>query len=72
MATAASNTGELKIETTNIQTAPGVQLTSEQQTIVGSVLDLFAGRPSLAKLALWTDDGELHVVATLGVTKTLT
>lgn len=46
----------LKIENTNIETAPGVSLSSEQQTVVGSILDLFAGRPSLQKLALWRDD----------------
>lgn len=39
-----------------MQTSPGVSLTQQQQTIVGSVLDLFAGRPSLPKLALWRDD----------------
>ncbi|QIW99731.1 hypothetical protein AMS68_005249 [Peltaster fructicola] len=50
------STGELKIESTDIQTAPGVQLSSEQKTLVGVVLDLFAGRPSLAKLQTWTDD----------------
>lgn len=44
------------IESTNIQTAPGVNLNEDQRTIVGSVLDLFAGRPSLEKLSLWTDD----------------
>jgi hypothetical protein len=46
----------LNIEAKNIQTAPGVSLTEQQRTIVGSVLDLFAGRPSLRKLALWRDD----------------
>ncbi|OSS50816.1 hypothetical protein B5807_04390 [Epicoccum nigrum] len=46
----------LKIENTNIETAPGVSLSSQQQTVVGSILDLFAGRPSLQKLALWRDD----------------
>jgi len=45
------------IENTNIKTAPGVELSAQQKTIVGSVLDLFAGRPSLEKLKLWTDDG---------------
>jgi len=54
----SNETGELKIESTNIKTAPGVSLSSHQQTIVGSVLDLFAGRPSLAKLQLWKDDAE--------------
>ena len=44
------------IENTNISTAPGVELSSQQKTIVGSVLDLFAGRPSLEKLQLWSDD----------------
>lgn len=51
-----SDVGELKIENTNINTGPGVELSEHQKTIVGSVLDLFAGRPSLAKLALWKDD----------------
>ncbi|KAI9697145.1 MAG: hypothetical protein M1820_007880 [Bogoriella megaspora] len=46
----------IKIESTDINTAPGVTLTPEQKTIVGSVLDLFAGRPSLEKLKLWHDD----------------
>jgi len=45
------------IENTNINTAPGVELSSQQKTLVGSVLDLFAGRPSLDKLQLWTDEG---------------
>lgn len=54
----SSDVGELKIEAQNIKTAPGVELSQQQQTLVGSVLDLFAGRPSLAKLQLWKDDGE--------------
>jgi hypothetical protein len=44
------------IQTTHIQTAPSVSLDSTQQTLVGSVLDLFAGKPSLSKLQLWSDD----------------
>jgi hypothetical protein len=51
-----TNTGELKLENTDVKTAPGVDLSSEQRTLVASVLDLFAGRPSLAKLQLWKDD----------------
>ncbi|KAF4555935.1 Hypothetical protein D9617_2g059000 [Elsinoe fawcettii] len=51
-----STPSDLKIENTNINTGPGVNLSSEQKTLVGSVLDLFAGRPSLAKLQLWSDD----------------
>ena len=52
----SSDRGELKIESTNIQTGPGVKLDDQTRTLVGSVLDLFAGRPSLAKLSLWKDD----------------
>ncbi|KAL8655643.1 MAG: hypothetical protein Q9210_000753 [Variospora velana] len=48
---------DLGIETTNIKTASGVSLDEHQKTLVGSVLDLFAGRPSLKKLSLWDDDG---------------
>ncbi|THW93364.1 hypothetical protein D6D15_02504 [Aureobasidium pullulans] len=54
--TAAMSSG-LNIENTNIKTAPGVSLEGDQKTLVGSVLDLFAGRPSLEKLQLWKDDG---------------
>ncbi|KAJ4371255.1 hypothetical protein N0V83_004472 [Neocucurbitaria cava] len=56
MSTGVPPPSDLAIENTNIKTAPGVTLTSEQNTIVGSILDLFAGRPSLPKLALWRDD----------------
>jgi hypothetical protein len=52
----STNVGELKLENTDIKTAPGVDLSSEQRTLISSVLDLFAGRPSLAKLQLWKDD----------------
>lgn len=52
----ATDTSNLNIETKDIQTAPGVKLSEQQNTLVGSVLDLFAGRPSLKKLALWRDD----------------
>jgi len=50
-------TGNLKLESTNVKTAPGVDLSNDQKTLVSSVLDLFAGRPSLEKMALWRDDG---------------
>nr|OQO09809.1 hypothetical protein B0A51_17985 [Rachicladosporium sp. CCFEE 5018] len=56
----SSSVGELKLESTDIKTATGVELSKEQHTLVASVLDLFAGRPSLAKLQLWTDDAEFH------------
>lgn len=54
---ASANPSDLNIENTNINTAPNVELSSQQKTLVGCVLDLFAGRPSLAKLQLWKDDG---------------
>lgn len=50
------STSDLNIENTNIKTAAGVELSSQQRTLVGSVLDLFAGRPSLEKLQLWSDE----------------
>ncbi|MCJ1367669.1 hypothetical protein MMC16_006803 [Acarospora aff. strigata] len=52
----ATGSSDLNIENTNIKTAPGVELDEHQRTLVGSVLDLFAGRPSLKKLQLWSDD----------------
>jgi hypothetical protein len=48
------------VETTNVQANPGVQLSPAQQLLTGSVLDLFAGRPSKRKLTLWSDDGSFH------------
>ncbi|ORY12854.1 hypothetical protein BCR34DRAFT_600337 [Clohesyomyces aquaticus] len=51
-----SSTSEIPIETTDVSSSPGVSLSSHQKTLVGSVLDLFAGRPSLKKLSLWADD----------------
>jgi hypothetical protein len=54
--TANLSTSNLDIETKHVTTAPGIKLSPHQETIVGSVLDLFAGRPSLPKLALWRDD----------------
>ncbi|KAF1984242.1 hypothetical protein K402DRAFT_395905 [Aulographum hederae CBS 113979] len=48
------------IETTDINTASGVSLSSTQQTLVGSVLDLFAGKPTKEKLALWKDDAKFE------------
>ncbi|KAF2092717.1 hypothetical protein NA57DRAFT_69639 [Rhizodiscina lignyota] len=40
----------------NANSAPGVSFNSNQQTLVSSILDLFAGHPSKEKFALWTDD----------------
>ncbi|KAL5446646.1 hypothetical protein PMIN05_002406 [Paraphaeosphaeria minitans] len=61
-ATAAMSTGipnvaaNLDLQTKDVKTAPGVSLNENQVTVLRSVLDLFAGKPSLPKLALWRDD----------------
>jgi len=47
----------IPVGNTNINTHPGVELSPERKTLVGSVLDLFADRPWLEKLSLWADDG---------------
>ncbi|KAF2674827.1 hypothetical protein BT63DRAFT_420098 [Microthyrium microscopicum] len=39
-----------------IKTSPGVQLTSQQNNVVGNVLQLFAGYATKNDLGLWTDD----------------
>lgn len=46
----------MQVDHANPTTATGVTLDDKQKTIVGSVLDLFAGKPSKEKLALWTDE----------------
>ncbi|EKD13123.1 uncharacterized protein L3040_002923 [Drepanopeziza brunnea f. sp. 'multigermtubi'] len=46
----------LGIESTDIRTAEGVQLSGWQKVVIGSVLDLFKGKPTLAKTKLWADD----------------
>jgi len=51
-----ANFVEYDVETTQINTAPGVELSESQKFLTGSVLDLFAGRPTVKKLSLWTDD----------------
>jgi hypothetical protein len=53
---ANNSTSSLSLDTKHITTVPGVKLSDHQEAIVRSVLDLFAGRPSLPKLALWRDD----------------
>ena len=47
---------QFKIENKALPSAPGVNLTESQQVITGSILDLFAGRPSKRKLTLWNDN----------------
>lgn len=46
----------LNVKNTNINEAPGVKLTDQQKTVVGSVLDLFEGNPTLKHLSLWSRD----------------
>lgn len=53
MTTSASSPS---IENTDIKHASNVNLTTDQKTLVGSVLDLFSGHPSKSKLVLWKDD----------------
>ncbi|UPK90989.1 hypothetical protein LCI18_001924 [Fusarium solani-melongenae] len=48
------------ITNTDIHKAAGVQLTPHQEVIIGSVLDLFEGRPSLRHLSLWTPTATFH------------
>merc|ERR1712000_23755 len=50
------STSTPQIENTNPATAPGVELSSQQKTLVGCVLDLFQGKPSKEKLQLWDDN----------------
>lgn len=45
-----------KITNTSFPSAPGVNLSDAQRVLTGSILDLFAGQPSLRKLSLWKDD----------------
>ncbi|KAI0173011.1 hypothetical protein GGR52DRAFT_572816 [Hypoxylon sp. FL1284] len=44
------------IKNTAISEAPGVALSSRQKLLVGSVLDLFEGSPTLEHLSLWSRD----------------
>jgi hypothetical protein len=50
------STSNVQIENTSPETASGVELSSQQKTLVGCVLDLFQGKPSKEKLQLWTDE----------------
>ncbi|KAI2605337.1 uncharacterized protein GGS25DRAFT_524852 [Hypoxylon fragiforme] len=43
-----------QIKNTTINEAPGVKLSADQRLLVGSVLDLFSGNPTLKHLALWS------------------
>lgn len=54
--TGVGSAGDLGIESHSYETGSGVNLTEKQKVLVGSVLDLFAGKPTLKKLSLWRDD----------------
>ncbi|KAK0628352.1 hypothetical protein B0T17DRAFT_588495 [Bombardia bombarda] len=41
------------VKNTQVNQGQGVNLSSHQKLLVGSVLDLFAGRPTLSHLSLW-------------------
>lgn len=46
----------LGVHHTQISQAPGVDLSSHQQVVVGSILDLFSGNPTLKHFRLWSPD----------------
>ncbi|KAI0018013.1 hypothetical protein F4780DRAFT_781717 [Xylariomycetidae sp. FL0641] len=47
----------LGIRNTQVREGAGVKLSPQQKTLVGSVLDLFEGNPTLKHLSLWSRDG---------------
>ncbi|RKF82360.1 hypothetical protein GcM3_025032 [Golovinomyces cichoracearum] len=66
----SSNSSELRLEECGIEsmavdTAPDVFLTPQKKLIVGCILDLFKGRPTLEKLKLWADDAIFNDPLTL-------
>jgi len=73
MATSSSSSSpdfaQYGIENTTLNTAPGVSLSDSQKLITGSILDLFAGRPSLRKLSLWKDDAVFADPITIAETR---
>ena len=42
----SQSAADLKIENTNIESAPGVELTEHQRLVVGSVLDVWSSVPT--------------------------
>ncbi|KAH8648494.1 hypothetical protein BX600DRAFT_442783 [Xylariales sp. PMI_506] len=45
-----------EIKNTSINEAPGVKLSDQQKILVGSILDLFEGNPTLKHLSHWSRD----------------
>ncbi|RKF77233.1 hypothetical protein GcM1_221053 [Golovinomyces cichoracearum] len=56
---------EYGIESIAVDTAPDVIVTPQKKLIVGCILDLFKGRPTLKKLKLWADDATFNDPFTL-------
>jgi hypothetical protein len=54
--TSPIDTSNLHLSRHHINVVPGTKLSSHQQLIVRSIVDLFSGHPSLPHLALWRDD----------------
>lgn len=48
-----SSFASFNVKTTDIKTEPGIQLSDHQKLLVGSVLDLFGGNPTLKHFSLW-------------------
>ncbi|KAI1007876.1 hypothetical protein K3495_g345 [Podosphaera aphanis] len=51
---------DLSIETTDIKTVEGIELSPRQKILVGGVLDLFKGKPTPTKLQLWAEDATFN------------
>lgn len=60
MSTAGAAGSASHISATDINTAPGIKLDTHRQQLVGSVLDLFSGQPSLYKLSFWRQDAHFE------------
>ncbi|KAL9624421.1 MAG: hypothetical protein Q9160_001384 [Pyrenula sp. 1 TL-2023] len=56
MAQQADSLSAYNIHSTDIQSSPGVSLSQQQKLLVGSVLDLFLGKPTKRKLTLWDEN----------------
>ncbi|RKF63586.1 hypothetical protein OnM2_024096 [Erysiphe neolycopersici] len=54
------NPEDLGIETTNFEISSDVVLSSRQKQLIGCVLDLFKGRPTLKKLQLWHENATFN------------
>lgn len=60
MSTAGAAGSLSQILATDINTAPGIKLDNHRQQLLGSVLDLFSGHPSLYKLSFWRQDAHFE------------